>query len=44
MIADAQNYFDSDWWLAVIPGIAICIAGLGFSLIADGLAQKLDAR
>jgi peptide/nickel transport system permease protein len=44
MIADAQNYFDSDWWLAVIPGVAICIAGLGLSLIADGLAQKLDAR
>lgn len=44
MIADAQNYFDTDWWLAVIPGVAICLAGLGLSLIADGLAHRLDAR
>jgi len=44
MIADAQNYLDSNWWLAVIPGVAICLAGLGLSLIADGLAQRLDAR
>ena len=26
MIADAQNYFDTEWWLAVIPGVAICLA------------------
>jgi len=44
MIADAQDYFDTNWWLAVLPGIAICIAGLGLSMIADGLAQRLDAR
>jgi ABC-type dipeptide/oligopeptide/nickel transport system permease subunit len=28
----------------VIPGVAIIITGLGLSLIADGLAQKLDSR
>jgi peptide/nickel transport system permease protein len=44
MISEAQPYFNSDWWLAVIPGMAIIITGLGLSLIADGLAQKLDAR
>lgn len=44
MISEAQPYFDTQWWLAVIPGVAICIAGLGLSLIADGLAQKMDAR
>jgi peptide/nickel transport system permease protein len=44
MIADAQDYFDTNWWLALLPGIAICIAGLGLSMIADGLAQRLDAR
>jgi peptide/nickel transport system permease protein len=44
MIADAQDYFDTKWWLALLPGIAICIAGLGLSMIADGLAQRLDAR
>lgn len=43
MIADAQPYLESQWWLAVIPGVAIVIAGFGLSLIADGLAQKWDA-
>ena len=44
MIAEAQPYFNNQWWLAVIPGVAIIITGLGLSLIADGLAQKLDSR
>jgi len=44
MIAEAQPYIHSQWWLAVIPGVAIIITGFGLSLIADGLAQKLDAR
>jgi peptide/nickel transport system permease protein len=44
MIAEAQPYINSEWWLAVIPGVAIIITGLGLSLIADGLAQKLDSR
>ena len=44
MISEAQPYFNTQWWLAVIPGLAIVITGLGLSLIADGLAQKLDAR
>jgi peptide/nickel transport system permease protein len=43
MISDAQPYIDTQWWLAVFPGVAIIITGLGLSLIADGLAQKLDA-
>jgi peptide/nickel transport system permease protein len=44
MIAEAQPYFNNQWWLAVIPGLAIIVTGLGLSLIADGLAQKLDSR
>jgi peptide/nickel transport system permease protein len=44
MISEAQPYFNKQWWLAVIPGVAIIVTGLGLSLIADGLAQKLDAR
>ncbi len=44
MISEAQPYFNTQWWMAVIPGLAIIITGLGLSLIADGLAQKLDAR
>lgn len=44
MISEAQPYFNTQWWLAVIPGLAIIVTGLGLSLIADGLAQRLDAR
>lgn len=44
MISEAQAYFNDQWWLAVIPGVAIIITGFGLSMIADGLAQKLDAR
>lgn len=44
MIADSQPYFTSHWWLAVFPGLAICLAGLGLSLIADGLSKKWDAQ
>jgi peptide/nickel transport system permease protein len=44
MISEAQPYINNEWWLAVIPGVAIMVTGLGLSLIADGLAEKLDAR
>ncbi|MBS1677727.1 MAG: ABC transporter permease [Actinobacteria bacterium] len=44
MIAEAQPYFNQQWWLAVFPGAAIVITGLGLSLIADGLAQRFDLR
>lgn len=44
MIAEAQPYFNAQWWLAVIPGLAIVVTGLGLSLIADGLARRLDTR
>ena len=44
MISEAQPYIDTQWWLAVFPGVAILIAGLGLSLIGDGLAARLDRR
>ncbi len=44
MIAEAQPYFNKEWWLAVIPGVAIIITAFGLSLIADGLAHRLDER
>lgn len=44
MISEAQPYFNQQWWLAVFPGAAIVITGLGLSLIADGLAQRFDIR
>ena len=43
MISDGQAYILSAWWLSTLPGIAIVIVGVGFSLIGDGLADVLRA-
>jgi peptide/nickel transport system permease protein len=43
MISDGQSYIFTAWWLATLPGIAIVIVGVGFSLIGDGLADLLRA-
>lgn len=42
MIAESQNYITSAWWMTVFPGLAIVFLALGFSLMADGLAEKLN--
>lgn len=42
MIAESQNFIGSAWWMTVFPGLAIVFLALGFSLLADGLAEKLD--
>jgi peptide/nickel transport system permease protein len=42
MVADGEELFESAWWLATLPGICIVAAVLGFTLIADGLRDRLD--
>src|SRR5947209_10518137 len=44
MIADGQNYIVTSWWVPTIPGIAIVIVGIAFSLIGDGLAAYLRPK
>ncbi|HZU13991.1 MAG TPA: ABC transporter permease [Chloroflexota bacterium] len=44
MIADGQQYIVTQWWVPTIPGIAIAITGISFSLIGDGLATYLRPR
>lgn len=41
MIADGQNYLVTAWWVPTIPGLAIAIVGISFSLIGDGLSAYL---
>ena len=41
MISDGQNYILSSWWLSTLPGLAIVVVGVGFSLLGDGLADLL---
>jgi peptide/nickel transport system permease protein len=44
IISEGQNYLLSSWWIATLPGFVVVIVGVGFSLIADGLADRLRAR
>jgi peptide/nickel transport system permease protein len=44
MIADGQNYLVTLWWVPTIPGIAVVIVGIAFSLIGDGLAAYMRPR
>ena len=44
IIADGQTYLLTAWWITTLPGVVVVIVGLGFSLIGDGLADRLRAR
>ena len=44
MLSSAQSFLDQAWWLAVVPGLAIAAATLGFNLLGDGLRDVLDPR
>ena len=44
LIADGKNFFTQAWWMTFFPGAAIVVAGLGFSLVGDGLADALDVK
>ncbi len=44
LIADGKNFFTTAPWISLAPGIAIVMAGLGFSLVGDGLAALLDVK
>ena len=42
MISDGQAYLFSSPWLVLVPGLAIFISMIGFSLQGDGLRDALD--
>lgn len=42
MISDGQSFIlTGAWWLSTLPGVAIVLVGVGFSLLGDGLADVL---
>jgi peptide/nickel transport system permease protein len=41
MIAAGQTFITTNWYLATVPGLAVIVVGLGFSLIGDGIAELL---
>lgn len=44
MLNEAQTFMEISPWLAIIPGLAIAWAVLGFNLLGDGLRDLLDPR
>jgi peptide/nickel transport system permease protein len=44
MIKEGQNFIATAWWITTFPGIAIVLLTLGFSLLADGLAERFGLR
>ncbi|MBM3598492.1 MAG: ABC transporter permease [Alphaproteobacteria bacterium] len=44
MISSGRKFLIDHWWVATIPGVAICIVSLGFNLLGDGLRDVLDPK
>jgi len=44
MIATARRFFLDQWWVPLVPGVAIFIASLAFNLLVDGLRDVLDPK
>jgi peptide/nickel transport system permease protein len=44
MLTNAQGYFDTVPWLAILPGVAITLTVVGFNFLGDGLRDALDPR
>ena len=44
MLADSQTFMGIAPWLAILPGLAIALAVLGFNMLGDGLRDWLDPR
>ena len=40
MVADGQTFLLTAWWISTMPGLVIVLAGVGFSLVGDGLVDK----
>jgi peptide/nickel transport system permease protein len=44
MVSQGQGLLETNWWVAVPPGIAIVIVAVGFNLLGDGLRTLLDPK
>jgi len=41
IIAQGQKNLFTAWWISTLPGLVVVLVGVGFSLIGDGLADRL---
>jgi peptide/nickel transport system permease protein len=44
LIAGGRAYISSAWWMTAFPGLFLVIAGTGFSMLGDGLADMLRTK
>lgn len=44
MIQEGQTFLSQAWWMSTFPGLAIVLLAFGFSLLADGLAERFGLR
>jgi len=44
MISEGQNFITTAWWITTFPGLAIVLMAFGFSLLADGLAERFGLK
>lgn len=44
MISEARPLIDTAPWVALAPGVAMCLAVIGVNLLGDGLREALDPR
>src|SRR5690606_11971125 len=41
MIADGQLFITTHWWISAMPGLAVVITGIAFSMLGDGIGDAL---
>ena len=44
MIFDNRSFITTKWWLPAMPGFAVVLTGLGFTLLGDGIADVWRVR
>ena len=44
MISEARAFLDRAPWIALAPGLAMCLLVIGINLMGDGLRERLDPR
>ena len=43
IVAEGQGFLRTAWWISTFSGLTIVLTGVGFSLIGDGIADRLGS-
>jgi len=43
IVAEGQGFLRTAWWITTFSGLTIVLTGIGFSLIGDGIADRLGS-